>query len=285
MKTNTKVKPENVKAAVIGINKFPQGITDLEGCKKDAEVQREVYLAMGVKPENIVELYDTDATQANVLSALKFITTREAEGPMTSLLHFASHGSYKKNPDGSRSELGLVADHTWAGVYIRDLVIRAFIDGMMDEDNIMWLFDCCNSGGLHREVSEFEAKHKVSYRYQSPPSNYAIASDPKEVRERGIRIDLKPQSNQMFGFACGPMETASDAHLKDPRTKKVEPCGAFSWAVQSVFFGGGDTLSFEQIMIEATELVKKTGFRQNPEFESPKHLKKMALKKALRLAA
>lgn len=277
------VDPKNIKAGVIGINTFPAGITDLRGCRKDAEVQKEVFLAMGVLPENIVELYDNDGTQANILSLLKFITTREVSGPMTSLLHIASHGSYKKNPDGSRSEIIITANHTWAGIYIRDVVIRAFIDGLMDEDNVMWLFDLCNSGGIHREVSQFESEHNVSYRYQAPPSQFAIETDPLEELTRGIQVGKRVKSNKMFGFACGPLETASDATLKDPRTNVVEPCGAFSWAFQSVYFGGGHTLPFQSLMDETIALVKKTGFKQNPEYDTPSHLKKTALLKALRM--
>ena len=81
-------------ALLIGINDYaPSKLESLDGAKNDIRLIKGVLLTrLGVYPENITELLDSQATHENVRNAILALTQKSRPGDMV-YVHFSGHGS------------------------------------------------------------------------------------------------------------------------------------------------------------------------------------------------
>ena len=79
------------KAFLVGINKY-QG-SPLRGCVNDVIVVQQILVSQfGFKQENIKIMTDYEATRANIVAGLKWLTTGVGSGDSI-VFHYSGHGS------------------------------------------------------------------------------------------------------------------------------------------------------------------------------------------------
>ena len=85
---------EGRHALIIGIGEYSQASQTpaLPGVPKDMENARRMARAMGIDDGSIVELRDSQATKANIVSALETLRTRVQAGDRV-LIYFSGHGT------------------------------------------------------------------------------------------------------------------------------------------------------------------------------------------------
>jgi len=98
-------------ALLIGINDYSgSDIGNLDGTQNDIALMQDILTnRLGVLPENVVKLLDTQASHENVRSAIQALTQKAKPGDMV-YVHYAGHGSLTCNLQGDKSS-GL--DPTW----------------------------------------------------------------------------------------------------------------------------------------------------------------------------
>lgn len=194
---------DRVKVLTIGINKFDpaSGVNTLRGCVNDTRrsVEKIYKPLLGVPAHRIMQLEDNKATQAGIMAAIKWFTTKENDdgSPVYRYLHVSSHGSYLKHTDvagvTTETQITIPYDMNWRNkTYITDLVWREMFNTFSAEDTILAVFDTCHSAGVHRSLDPALADAEVLSRFIAPPEDLAPESEPAD---RGITVEaVKPKA-------------------------------------------------------------------------------------------
>lgn len=194
---------DRVKVLTIGINKFDpaSGVTTLRGCVNDTRrsVEKIYKPLLNIPAHRIMQLEDSKATQAGIMAALKWFTTKENDdgSPVYRYLHVSSHGSYLKHTDVNgkvtETQITVPYDMNWRKQsYITDSVWREMFDTFSAEDTILAVFDTCHSAGIHRNLDPALKDAEVLSRYIAPPEDLAPDSEPAD---RGITVEaVKPKA-------------------------------------------------------------------------------------------
>ncbi|MFC1924462.1 caspase family protein [Chloroflexota bacterium] len=186
-------------AIIIGISDYPgdgtvlddpQGM-DLFYCDDDArtmkdtldpvDVGAEDYYSYGFAEENIILLLDSDATRDSILDAIDAVgaVVDDDDGDDEVVFFFSGHGTIQSigGPKGEKSKagnnVGIISwdDDAEDVAVVWDYELQGAFSG--DEtDRIVYIFDCCNSGGM-TELGEREnsivcmstTESGVSYEY------------------------------------------------------------------------------------------------------------------------
>jgi hypothetical protein len=165
-----------IRAFVAGISSYTDRSLDLKYARKDAELMKEFLLGpcVGVKPDHLRSVYDTEATRENVIGALDEFLKRTSKEDLV-LLYFAMHGVC--DPDGGDDIYFLCHDSKMQNLEASALS-RASLEKLIrkcEAERIMVIADTCHSGmlgtsgigkrdagtgsyGLLKRISEIEGK-------------------------------------------------------------------------------------------------------------------------------
>ncbi|HEY9743388.1 MAG TPA: caspase family protein, partial [Coleofasciculaceae cyanobacterium] len=93
-------------AMLVGINEYPDPVTDLQGCLNDVELQHELLMhRFGFNPKDIIIVSDNAATndlkptRANILRVFKEHLIAQAKPGDVVVFHYSGHGSLVKDPN------------------------------------------------------------------------------------------------------------------------------------------------------------------------------------------
>ncbi len=170
------------RALLVGINNYPNESDRLEGCINDVYRMSAVLQECGFPAESIRLCLDDRATADGVLSRLEWLLD-DPHPADERVFFFSGHGAripeYGENNESDRMTETLVPyDFDWSPeTAITDDQIYALYSQLPYDMNLAMIFDCCHSGGIHRDGG-------ARPRGLNPPD---------DIRHRSIRWDYEMQ--------------------------------------------------------------------------------------------
>lgn len=260
-----------IYALLVGINNYPEGITDLRGCIKDLD-QIENYLKgrEDAAHIHILRLEDQNATYNNIIDGFKNHLSK-AQAKDVAWFHFSGHGSeeltaeaflafapngkdqtmvtyWESEADGHRH----LADKEMAAL-IKDL---ATIDEMRNQKlgspSIVISQDCCHSGGGTRDMENMilSRMHPLSGQNRRTLSSYYGGYD----KQSSINVPVAPH---IALAACESVQVAGD----------MQQGGVFTSSLIETLTQESE-LNYTDLFTRTRAQVKRIGAEQTPQFET-----------------
>ncbi len=154
--TREAARPARRKALLVGINDYPNEPDRLEGCVNDVFSVSAALQDCDFKPEEIRTCLDHRATAAAILERLAWLV-EDAQGGDELVFYFSGHGArvpeYGEHSEPDRLIETLVPyDFAWTpDSGVSDEQIYALYSQLPYDTRLMMIFDCCHSGGMHRQ--------------------------------------------------------------------------------------------------------------------------------------
>lgn len=171
-------RPKRRRALLVGINEYPNPAWRLAGCVNDVFLMSSVLQECGFQPEQIRVVLNDRATAQGIRERLDWLV--QDVGPEDDLFFFYSgHGAqlptYGMGDTADRKDETLVPyDFDWSPeTCVTDDLICELYSQLPWGTRLAMVFDCCNSGGIHRDVG-------VRVRGLTPPD---------DIRHRALRWD------------------------------------------------------------------------------------------------
>ena len=144
------------KALLVGINDYPDEKDRLEGCVNDVFSVSAALQDCEFKPEEIRTLLDHRATTEGILERLAWLVDG-ARGGDELVFYFSGHGArvpeYGEFMEPDRlTEVLVPHDFDWTPqTGVSDEQLYALYSQLPYDTRLMMIFDCCHSGGMHRQ--------------------------------------------------------------------------------------------------------------------------------------
>jgi len=170
------------RALLVGINAYPNESDRLEGCVNDVYEMSAVLQECGFKPEEIRTCLDSRATAQGIVERLEWLLDEPASNAER-VFYYSGHGAripeYGEEYEPDRHLETLVPwDFDWSRENaITDDQIFHLYSQLPYDMRLALIFDCCNSGGMHRHGS---AKAKG-------------LTPPDDIRHRELKWDREAQ--------------------------------------------------------------------------------------------
>ncbi len=256
---------------LVGINDYPEGITDLRGCIKDLD-QIESYLKTREDVDNIhiLRLENQDATYNNILEGFK-THLNKAQANDIAWFHFSGHGSEELTaeefipfaPNGKDQTMVTYWESEADGHrHIADKEMAALIKDLatMDEKrnkklgspSIIISQDCCHSGGGTRDMENMilSRMHPLSGNKRRVLSSYYGAYD----KQSNINVPIAPH---IALAGCENVQVAGD----------MEQGGVFTTSLIETLKQGAE-VNYNDLFTRTRAQVKRMGAEQTPQFET-----------------
>jgi hypothetical protein len=215
------------RALCIGINNYPGTGQDLDGCVNDAT---DWAAELTERDFAVTTLFDRAATKKRMLAAIRTLVESTARGDV-GVITYGGHGTWvpdEENGDeaDARDEALVPHDVKRSGPILDDDLFDIFADRERGA-RIIFLTDCCHSGGLASyapDAEETDPSIRVPKIRFLPPQTFlddralaraaAIANNPPRPPMRSSALHIS---------ACRPFELAWDDHFRN------RPNGAFTF--------------------------------------------------------
>ena len=267
------------KALIVGIN-YENTPYALQGCINDAY---NVKALLGLKGfENIKLLLEKDATTANILSALRELTTGVQVGD-TLYFHYSGHGSQLPSSieaDGF-DEIICPIDLNWKDKVITDNDLRSIFNPVVTGANITVVLDCCHSGTALDQTESATVvvdetapdpalkvrtvKKGAKRRFLPPPAE--VLNDIKEngltVRKWSTSRDIN--STALLIAGCRSDQTSADAKIEG----KFQ--GAATYAMTSAIRSNPE-ITYYGLIKNMNQFMVSNGFEQRPQLDGDSNL-------------
>jgi hypothetical protein len=190
-------------ALIVGINEY-QSLPRLSGAVKSAKMIREKLVReFGFDPENVIELYDDQATRENILKAFdKLMDTRRVAKDDRVFIYFGGHGITRAvagKDKGYIMPVDGVMDK-YASSAISTDQLHEFQEAIPAK-HVFFAMDACYSGtiftrgiGLKGEI--FTSKSEAILKFTSRKARIAITAGSKDEQV----VDLSDQGISVFSF-------------------------------------------------------------------------------------
>jgi hypothetical protein len=274
------------KAVLVGINAYQR--SPLRGCINDVIVMQQMLVKQfGFKHEDIKILTDREATKANIISNIKWLTQGVGSGDSI-VFHYSGHGSQvmvddftSTNEVDGRDEILCPVDLNWNDP-LRDHELGALFKRVPKDCMTLVVLDCCHSGtGLRNGFKPGGEKDEDDYvnRFISPPisnilSNPAVIvkddmsfdfPDPK-VDSRAIvskfMVDTIDQGDVILLAGCAEQQTSADAWINNRYQ------GAMTYALAYTLNKHGYDVTYKQLIAEINKYMRRFKFSQVPQLEA-----------------
>jgi len=190
-------------ALIIGINEY-QSLPRLTGAVKSAKMVREKLVReFGFDPENVIELYDDQATRENILKAFdRLMDPRRISKDDRVFIFFAGHG-VTRTIGGKEKGYIMPVDgvmEKFASTAISTDQLHEFQEAIPAK-HLFYVMDACYSGtiftrgiGLRSEL--FTSKAEAISKFTSRKTRVAITAGSKDEQV----VDLSDQGISVFTF-------------------------------------------------------------------------------------
>jgi hypothetical protein len=144
------------KALLVGINDYPDPAQRLEGCINDVFTMSAVLQDCGFAPETIRTCLDSRATAQGIYERMEWLMDGARAGDEL-IFYYSGHGArvpeYGEDFEPDHYVETLVPwDFDWSPeTYVSDDQIYGLYSQMPYDCRLIMIFDCCHSGGIHRE--------------------------------------------------------------------------------------------------------------------------------------
>lgn len=200
------------KAFLVGINKYPG--SPLRGCVNDVIVVFQILTTkFDFKPENIKVLTDQEATRANIISGIKWLTQGVKVGDSI-VFHYSGHGSQVMVDDWSatnetdgRDEIICPVDLDWNDP-LRDHELGAYFKRVPKTCETLVILDCCLSkdtkipllNGTTKTIEELSKIKDDYWVYSSTEDGKLVPGLAHSARITGHRelIRITLDNNEVF---------------------------------------------------------------------------------------
>ncbi len=182
-KKKEKLKEANMPTTnhllVIGINNYGEGIPKLNNAVKDAKAfEALLNKKYGFKEDNIIPLYNEDATTDNILDAFDTLIKKLTEDDNL-IFYFSGHGELIKTTQQGYW-IPVEARANRRGDYLINTEIKNFVAACRAR-HILGVIDACYSGSLLRKIT-----NPLLQKYFTKPSRRVITSGLIEPVPDGI---------------------------------------------------------------------------------------------------
>lgn len=190
------------KALLVGINDYPNASDRLDGCVNDVFTMSELLQRGGMPASSIRTCLDGRATAQGILERLGWLLDDPREGDEL-VFYYSGHGArypeYGANGEPDHFVETLVPwDFDWSeATSIADKQIYELYSQLPYECRLVMIFDCCNSGGIHKNGG-------ARIRGISPPD---------DVRHRELKWDTKTNTWVQRDFERINAEFTSDKEV------------------------------------------------------------------------
>jgi len=190
-------------ALIIGINEY-QSLPMLSGAAKSAKLIREKLVReFGFEPENVIELYDDQATRENILKAFdKLMDSKRVGKDDRVFVYFAGHGVTRTMAGKDKGYIMPVDGvmEKFASTAISTDQLHEFQEAIPAK-HVFFAMDACYSGtiftrgiGLREEF--FSSKSEAIARFTAKKARVAITAGGKDEQV----MDLADQGVSIFAF-------------------------------------------------------------------------------------
>lgn len=206
-------KPGRKLALLVGINRYPEGISTLRGCLMDVELQRELLVhRYGFNPKDILIVSDKEALKpdrATLLEAFQTHLVKQAKPGDVVVFHFSGHGSLVKDPNPLpelfKNENGVSTRvQNQGGVngtlvpndrftadpnQVQDIMGKSLflLTYGLKTDNVTLILDSCHSGGGTRGNLLFRStSSRQDGLDTASPSQVELAFQEKLMKDLGL---------------------------------------------------------------------------------------------------
>lgn len=230
-------------------------LDDLEASVNDARAMKQLLIdRFGFEEQNIVLLFDQEATADNILMSLQHHLVDEARPGDIGLFYYAGHGSRisnRKTDDPTGLDQTIVPADAWRGTPdIRDKeLVRIFRPAAQKGVKLTIIADSCHSGSIVRS----------SARVREVPSD--------EQRYVEDSPDLGPDGNKLpvpEDLGALVLSAAQDDQPAYERTGDSEPHGVFTWALLQVLQSVGPNERLDRIYQRVRALTESERPDQEP---------------------
>ncbi|KIY72174.1 hypothetical protein CYLTODRAFT_389056 [Cylindrobasidium torrendii FP15055 ss-10] len=181
-------------ALTIGINEYKHScreLPNLKGCIPDAdEVDAYLERDLRVPKSNIVRLRNSDATRANIIKAIRSLSSNERIQENDAIvIYYAGHGAETKRPPnwpGTNANIQMILPHDFElsttqrkeGQGILDINLSRLLGklALKKGNNITVIMDCCHSGSGTRGAPACGVESHGSDRRARLPEDYEVLS-------------------------------------------------------------------------------------------------------------
>lgn len=259
----------SISALLIGINRYQE--SPLRGCVADTGVLYE-WLARnrGLKPESSQILLDSQATRANILRRLDWLSKQPVD---TAIFAFSGHGTRVRDLDADE-ETGfdqaiVPVDYDRAGLVLDD-DLRRIYDTFPATTRLIVHLDSCYSDradrGLVQSFKNFMKRRTARFLSPELVSKQALKKTYYPQQTRAVSLSRESPAKRVLLLAgCRDFETSADAWFG----QKIGYRGAFTFHLlraQQVLGAKADTLA---IIEEARRTLAAGKFTQIPQISGP----------------
>jgi hypothetical protein len=224
-------------ALLVGINKYPPGISSLRGCLTDVEMQYELLVhRFGFNPKDILLLTDdtpNKPTRQNLLDAFETHLIEQAQPGDIVVFHYSGHGSLVLDPDAIPIHPDIQGYNGTMVVYdsrqnnqtihVNDIMGKTLflLMSALNTENVTVVLDSCHSGGGTRGNLVYRALDSRLSGNNAQPSAAELAYQERWMTKLGLSLSqLKTLRTQGIakGMALGSAQAnqlAADAPFGD----------------------------------------------------------------------
>ena len=177
---------------VVGIDKY-QHITPLNNARSDAEAFRDLLLKKYCfAEEQLMELYDEDATRSNILRELESLAYKIEKEKDNLVIYFSGHGIYNKRMKrGAWMPVEAKKNETWD--YIPYSRIREVLSAIQTHHTFL-IADSCHAGHLFAEHNT----RAGGSRMERDPSRWGLTAGRNEVVSDGKPGERSPFAQRLL---------------------------------------------------------------------------------------
>lgn len=279
-------------ALLVGINRYPLGISPLRGCVTDVEMQRELLVhRFGFNPQDILTLTDENATRENLLTAFESHLIDQAQPGDIVVFHFSGHGALVRDPD----PIPLAPDPRYQNVQgyngtmvpydgrldlqateVNDIMGKTLflLMSALKTDQVTVMLDSCHSGGGTRGDIRFRAlESRFGEGYPDPSEQELMTQETWMSRLDLSPAELKRRRTQGIakGVAVGSAQAnqlAADASFGRGAGRFF--AGAFTYGVTRYLWQQPGSLPLQRVFVDlsrsARDVANSSGIQQAPVF-------------------
>ncbi len=255
------------KALCVGINVYPGGQNNLQGCVNDAKAWAELLVEHYAVPRGDVKvLLDTEATKAKIVAGLKALLAR-AKAADRLVFTNASHGTYVADDSGDEEYDQAICPYDCDKHLLIDDELRELFAELPAGVSLSVISDSCHSGTLTRAAvadaapgTPFKDDRRVRFLNPVHLGRRAL-KDPGKAKARGRERFPEAKMKEVLLSGCDPTEYSYDALIEGTYH------GALTAMALSVIRAANYEITWQQLHTRVRSLLDAADYPQHPQLE------------------